>query len=254
MGAPEALLEQFAALALAVVGLVTLTVGVRLLLRAAETRGLPELLFGIGFVAGTLGVVGSQLGQRLVWTEPGTALFTSMTAAGFALQVAGTVALYAVIWRVFRPGPGWGAALFAAGSLVATGAWLLRLFDGDFGAADLHVRGLFIFQCTRLALFCWSSTEGLLYASRMRRQIALGLGSTGAHNQIFFWGAAGVLMIFTTLLIIVPIFVMGMQSPLDHPVTTVLATLPALFTSLFMWWAFFPPAWMEGRLVWGEAR
>jgi hypothetical protein len=246
--------EQFAALSLALVGIVTLAVGIRLLVRAAQTRGLPELLFGLGFVFGTVGVVGSQLGQRLIWTDPSSSLAAIMTAITFASQVVGTVALYAVVWRVFRPGPGgWGAAAFAAGSLIAIGAWLLRLADGDFSHNLLDTRSLLIFQLTRVALFTWSSAEGLGYAARMRKQISLGLGDVATHNQIFFWGAAGVLMVFTTLLIIIPIFVMGMQSPLDHPVTTVLVTGPALFTSLFIWWAFFPPAGMKDRLVWGAA-
>jgi hypothetical protein len=58
-------MQGFAAANLLLLTVVTFVVGVRLLLVARRTCRLPELLFGVAFVSGSLGTAGGQLGQRL---------------------------------------------------------------------------------------------------------------------------------------------------------------------------------------------
>ena len=241
----------FASLSMMVIGVVTLLVGVRLLIRAGQTRGFPELLFGIAFVTGSVGVAGSQLGQRFVWTEPGP-LFTAMTALGFGLQTLGTAALFAVVWRVFRPRERWALGLAGVGALLALGGWALRWVDGSFETDLLRSRGLFLFQSMRIVVFAWSAGESLVYAAALRRRVALGLAEPAVANQIFFWGVAGVFMIVTTLCIMLPILLTG-RSPLEFAVPIVLITVSTLGTAIVMWCAFFPPLGMRRRLLFSRA-
>jgi hypothetical protein len=208
-----------------VIGMVTLVVGVRLLIRAGQTRGLPELLFGVAFVTGSVGVAGSQLGQRFVWTEPGP-LFTTMTALGFGLQVLGTAALFAVVWRVFRPRDRWAMGLALAGALLALGGWALRWVDGSFEGDVLRSRGLFLFQSMRILVFAWSATESLRYAAALRRRVAL--------------------------CIMLPILLTG-RSPLEFALPMALITVSTLGTAIVMWCAFFPPLGMRRRLLFSGA-
>ncbi|GAF71561.1 unnamed protein product [marine sediment metagenome] len=241
----------FASLSMMVIGVVTLVVGVRLLIRAGQTRGLPELLFGAAFVTGSVGVAGSQLGQRFVWTEPGP-LFTSMTALGFGLQVLGTAALFAVVWRVFRPRDRWAMGLASAGALLALGGWTLRWVDGSFEGDVLRSRGLFLFQSMRIVVFAWSATEALRYAAALRRRVAVGLAEPAVANQILFWGVAGIFMIVTTLSIMLPILLTG-RSPLEFALPMALITVSTLGTAVVMWCAFFPPLGMRRRLLFSGA-
>jgi hypothetical protein len=57
---------MFAAYSVVVMLLVTAVVGGRLLLAARQTRQLPELLFGLGFIGAGVGLCIDQLGTNFV--------------------------------------------------------------------------------------------------------------------------------------------------------------------------------------------
>jgi len=95
-------MQGFGMLGMAVVAAVTFAVGIRLLLLARRTRQLPEFAFGSGFLCGAVGSAAGQLGQRLLWSEPG--LLTSvMNTLCFGLMIFGTLMIFVVTWRIFRP-------------------------------------------------------------------------------------------------------------------------------------------------------
>ena len=94
-------MHHFASLSVLAMLVVTSVVGVRLLRGAHQSRKLPELLFGLGFITLSLGLGGSELGTRFLWREA-RSLATVMETALFGFFVAGIVAFHAAIWRVFR--------------------------------------------------------------------------------------------------------------------------------------------------------
>jgi hypothetical protein len=155
-------MQASAALSMLITAVVTFAVGVRLLLVARRTRMLPELAFGLGFLTGSLGSASAQLGQRLLWNQPGP-LATAMNTGCFALLVFGNAMIYLAIWRIYRPDRTWAALLFATGSGVAVLAYGLRIASGDFATGTLESPGMLIFSINRVVLFLWASFEALRY-------------------------------------------------------------------------------------------
>ena len=232
-------MQSFAALSMLLVGAVTLAVGVRLLVLAARTRKLPELAFGITFVAGSVGTALAQVGQRVLWAD-GSTVAGVLNALCFGLAVVGTLSLYVVVWRVFRPQGFAGAALCVLGSAAAAVAWGMRIGDGSFVVLNLQNSALVVFQLDRFVLFGWSSYEALRHASMLGRRLKVGLADPLAATQIWLWGISGLLMLPVTGAIIA--FVAGYAAhPLDHTFTTTLVTILPLGATLLMWCAFFPP-------------
>ena len=184
-------MQAIAILSMVFTAAVTLTVGVRLLLVARRTRGLPEVLFGFTFLSTALGQAFGEIGMRVLWSTPGP-LATTMNALTFALLTLGTAALGLVVWRVFRPGKGWGAALCAAGCGLILMAYAVRLWDGDFVDRNGQTRGYLLHITARGILIAWTATEAIHYWSLLRRRLALGLADPVATNQILLWGISGI--------------------------------------------------------------
>lgn len=241
-------MQAFASLSMLGITTVTLVVGVRLLVAWRRTRGLPELLFGIAFVGSSLGMAGIQLGERVLWG--GTAWAGPLNTSLYAFQIASTVALYVVNWRLWRPGARWAQALCAAGCALALVVYGIRIVDGDFATNAVHTRGVALFQVVRFAVMVWACAEAFAHYAQLRRRLPLGLADPVAANQILLWGVAGVGTASTTVIISVCLFGLGAH-PLDVPVALVALTLLALVLSASMWCAFFPPVALRRHL---EAR
>ena len=238
-------MQAFAGLSLLAIGIVTLTVGVRLLLVWRRTRQLPELAFGIGFVSGSLGSALAQIGQRLLWKDAG-AVATALNAACFTLQVVGTIFLFVVIWRVFRPNRLWAQNLCWTAAVVLGVSLGLRLESGELAEARIETSGMLVFFASRLFLFAWSSFESFRYHAMLKRRLALGLADPLAAQQIFFWGLAGVATWGVMAVITGTIFVLH-RHPVEYGPSMGAITALCLVLSVTMWWAFFPPAFMRRR-------
>ena len=222
---------------------VTLTVGVRLLLVARRTRGLPEFLFGFTFLSTALGQAFGEIGMRVLWSTPGP-LATTMNALTFALVTLGTVALGLVVWRVFRPGKGWGAALCAAVCGLTLLAYALRLWDGDFVDAQGHGRGYLLHVAVQGIIIAWAAAEAIHYWSLSRKRLALGLADPMATNQILLWGISGIFAFGGTSMVGYALFVLH-QHPLElFGITAVLMAM-VVGASGSMGCAFFPPNWLR---------
>jgi hypothetical protein len=233
-------MQTFGMLGMAVVAVVTFAVGTRLLLLARRTRQLPELAFGSGFLCGAVGSAAGQLGQRLLWSEPGP-LASVMNTACFGLMIFGTVMIFVAVWRIFRPDFAWAKLACALGSVVTLVAFGIRIADGDLVMGQIETRGLLLYMIARVALFVWISAEALRYHAMLRRRLALGLADPVATNQILLWGVAGMAMLGTQGTITTSIFLLH-RHPFDLPAATALITLLCLLLSVSMWCAFFPPA------------
>jgi hypothetical protein len=236
-------MQAFAGLSMLGVGIATLVIGVRLLLLASRTRQLPELGFGIGFVSGSVGTALAQIGQRLVWAEPG-AFATGMNGFCFGLSVLGTFFLYLVVWRVFRPTSRLAAGVVGVASLLAVVAWGMRLASGSFATGDVQQPGVVLFQLDRFALFSWSAYEAFRHSAVLRRRLRIGLADAVATVQIALWGIAGLALLPLTGVIVA--FAAGFaQHPLETVGTTALVTVCTSISTGAMWCAFFPPRWLQ---------
>lgn len=227
---------------------VTLVVGGRLLAVARRTRELPELLFGIGFVSGGIGQGFAQLGQRVIWTEPG-AFATGMNTLLFGFLLLGTAALYVVIWRVYRPGWTTAGAIFTLAAMpLLCLSYGLRIAGGDFTGQVAASPGVAVHQALRGFLFGWAAIESLRYHALLRKRRAIGLADPVVTNQILLWGVAAGGMVGLNALVTINLFVLG-RSPLADPVSTSLLLVVLAVVSVSMWCAFFPPQALRRRLM-----
>ncbi len=224
----------------------SLFVGVRLLLLARRTRGLPELAVGLACVcSGSLGMGLQTLGDTPPLEPP---LAHLSFAIGRVLVHVGILCQVLFTWRVFRAERAWAAASFwgivaAVAAISLGGAWSGSLGDRDYSGpwfllqVAVHVLGL-----------AWGALESLLYWTRMRRRLGLGLADPVVTNRFLVWGmaiGAGALAVAAEgVLHVLP----------DVGPQGTIASICASFgaTSMLGYWlTFFPPRaycrWLAGR-------
>lgn len=238
-------MQAAASLCMLTIAIVTFVVGARLFSQGAGHRKLPELAFGTAFLAGSLGAVGAQLGQRFWWTQADE-FALAMNATCFAIQVVGTLALFFVTWRVFRPNEGWGFMLCAVGSSFTVLAWIVRWMDGDFLLGQLETPGIAVYHAARVTVFAWCGYEALHYHGLLKRRMTLGLADPIAAQQIFMWGVSAVAAAGVSATIVTSVFGLG-RHPLELPGSLALLMLLGLTLSACMWCAFFPPEPLRRR-------
>jgi hypothetical protein len=168
-------------------------VGVRLLLRARRSRGLPELLAGLSYVGAPalgypLAVVASQL--------PNRAIAVPMYTAGEVLLVFGCCCFLFFTVTVFRASARWANAMawLGSGVLVCAGVGILHAFIAYQNAAEItaHARLPLSAMVAVLALsYVWTALEGLRYYRMMRKRMALGLADAVVTNRFLLWTLSG---------------------------------------------------------------
>lgn len=243
-------MQGFAALSMLILGAITLILGVRLGALAWRTRLAPETCFAGAFLSGSLGSALAQIGQRLIWTEPGQ-LATIMNTGCFILLTGGTVLLFVAMWKIYGNGRPSRLAVAATGSGLAVIACVVRIADGEFlepGIAD--TRGMALYLATRFGVFLWAGSLSLSYHAQLRRRLALGLADPVATGQIWLWGVAGMLMAGVSGVIGLCVFGLH-EHPLDLFWSTATISLLVLTGASAMWCAFFPPVALRRR--WQEA-
>jgi hypothetical protein len=168
-------------------------VGVRLLLRAQRSHGVPELLAGLSYVgAPALGypmvIVASTMANR--------ALAIPIYVVGETLLVSGCCCFLFFTMKVFRPGAGWAMWTAAVGAAVL--AWagfeITRAFLSSTDPLEIaaHARAGLTAMVTVLALsYVWTALEGLRYYRMMRKRMALGLADPVVTNRFFLWTCSG---------------------------------------------------------------
>lgn len=166
--------------------IVALVVGVRLLILAARTRELPELLMGIGVLG--IGPVG--FGFMVGGTQVGAAnagLRETLLAIGTLAAASGALAKYVFNWRVYHPDSALvralviGAGLFLFGSALYTG-----MTDGFAPRAEVSPLTL-ARSAAQIGCLFWGATESFLYYAKMRRRLRLGIADPIVTNRFLMW-------------------------------------------------------------------
>jgi Kef-type K+ transport system membrane component KefB len=169
-------------------------VGIDLIRRARETRGLPGLFLGLAFVFNGL----SYLFTDLPITIENEAIVIAFSYIGriFAAFCSLTIAVFT--WRVFRPKAAWAKwACSAAGALLVLGLTVSAL-EGDWeGVYPLTYKGFWFEWLGGFAPFIWFAVESLRAYSRSRRKLRIGLADPIVTNRFLLIGFYGTLASIT---------------------------------------------------------
>ena len=239
-------MKEFGALAMLFTLIASTAIGVRMLLVARRTRQLPELLFGLAFLCGGLGQGLAVLGQRTLWTEPGS-FATTMNTSLFGLNMLGNIALYVVIWRVFRPAELRGAVVTALGIGALLIGFGMRIGGGEFVDGTTYGDGMRVTLAARISIFCWITMEAQYHGAMLFKRARLGLADAMAAAQVRLWGVAGLANMLLSVMIAYYTLELH-RSPLEDfwPVCAILVLVTVSVTT--MWIAFFPPAGLAARV------
>jgi hypothetical protein len=172
-------------------------IGLRLLVMASRTRGLPEFTLGLAlFLIVGLGYPITLAGRALLLDGSAELTARALLPLGGVMMNVGWAAVWVFTWRVFRPEATWARAL-ASGAIAA-----LLLFAGVSAARALVVEDsrLLVRPHTAstgtllvaLASYVWTAAESLRYRALLRRREALGLADPVVTNRFLLWGVVGI--------------------------------------------------------------
>jgi len=227
-----------------VVGVV---VGIRLLVLAHRTRGLPELLLGLTFLlSGAIGSCLEVASMLLSGLKAEPALVGMLLMIGKSFAVAGVACFMLFIWWVFRRHQRW--ALVPATAVIATSLVALAgmAAAGTFSSGVSQAPWFWIEFASRLASQCWLGLEAGRYYLPMKRRMKLGLADPVVTNRFLLWTFAaffGAMLMATAI----PPVVLEHTHPVSHA-ALVLFGLSGAAAATCYWLAFFPPEAYRQRL------
>jgi len=231
-------MQQLLGIGVVVMVLADAYVGVRLLLLARRTRALPELCFGLSFVA--LGVVGYPLSIVARNAAMAGTPIPGLLPVALAFQDLASLTMCVATWQTFRPRDRWPwgvvalSSVFFAFSLVgdslAAGSWAFR--DGG----PWYELGFW----TRASAYVWAAVESGRYWLKMKRRLGLGLADAAVVDRFRLWAISSL-----AISCAFPIFYVGRL--LSENVATSVPVLAAtsvagLISGATVFLAFVPPA------------
>jgi hypothetical protein len=224
-------------------------IGVRMLLLARRTRGLPELLIGAGSVL--VCGVGFPASVASGFGGPMRSVNVPLWLASEAVTQLGVLFMYGFTHQVFRPGVAWARALIAAASLFLPASLAgagFALSRAEAAASSVAVAHDWLLLCFAgyAGCFVWSALESLEQYRMARRREALGLADRAVANRFLLWGFNGLAATGITAANAVGV-------ALGHNISTSLVVLlPAgllgLAAGVAIYLVFLPPAWYRARL------
>ena len=228
--------------------LASLIVGGRLILLSRKTRGLPELMLGIGLFF--MGGVGYPL-MTILTRSAGLSDTTRsiLLVAHMCTSLAGMGGLTWFTRRVFRPHDAWAG-------------WLLLFIVGGFAGLALSQAfgpGLHSFienpksgpWSMKVFLgfvpMTWAGVESIRYARMQSKRLALGLADPIVTDRFRLWGVA-ILAADAITVAGVAFNLMGL-SITSTPTGSLLIGSLGLITSGCLWLAFLPPQFYLDRAI-----
>lgn len=242
-------MDLFAAVALLAMIVLGTAVGARIVLRSRRDHSLPELAVGLALVAfcavtQPLSLARVALEGRVSADAYALLQVVPSLAAAFA-----AICLYLFTWRVFRPHAPWAALLFAGGSALAlwaaAGTSTLAFYESRF-QENLTGRWIAVSALSFAVCFAWAGCESLLYWTRLRRRLRLGLADALLVNRFVLWGGACSVS-FAIDLVLVWCAWQGVDFNRDQTVR-VLVSVSSLVQAVAWYLGFTPPAWYARRI------
>jgi len=231
-------MQQLLGIGVLVMVLADAYVGLRLLVLARRTRALPELCFGLSFVA--LGVVGYPLSIVARNAAAAGTPIPGLLPLALGFQDLASLTMCVATWQTFRPRDTWPWAvvavstLFFAASLLGdsfmAGLWVLR--DGG----PWYELGFW----TRASAYAWAAVESGRYWLKMKRRLGLGLADPVVADRFRLWAISSL-----AITCAFPIFYLGhlLSDNVATSVPVLIATsLAGLVSGATVFLAFVPPA------------
>jgi hypothetical protein len=165
-------------------------VGIDLIRRARETRGLPEFFLGLAFVFNGLSYLFTDL-PAIIGNE---AILNEFSYIGRILASLCALTIAAFTWRVFRAEAGWAKWAFWANCALLLLGLTVSALEGDWeGTYPLTYTGFWFEWLGGILPFIWFAVESLSAYSRSRRRVRIGLGDPLVSNRFLLIGLYGVL-------------------------------------------------------------
>jgi hypothetical protein len=235
-------------------GVACLLIGVRLYRLANRTGATPERLLSAAFLLSALAYLLYDLPYLMLNEGSDLLGFSFASRIGF---LAETILIAVFTRKVFRPGEAWAGWLVAAvvacilvglGGSLTQGYWELGY---PFSNPWYWPESLGV-----VIPMAWMGAEGLSQYRTTRQRRRLGLCEPSVCHRFLLWGLAGSLWLLLELLIVF--------QEIDYELTGQWSTAPDLLAGaleiapiVFVWLAFFPPAfyrhWIEGTPAYGSA-
>jgi hypothetical protein len=228
---------------------VSLVIGARLLLLARRTGEIPVPLIGLAVLGvGPLGYGFAML--ALATAGRHTITSASLQGSSFLAIFIGAVAQYLFVWYVFRRQARWARpVIYAAIALLATAYACDILENGLVNRRD-DGSWFWVGMVMRLFAMAWCSVESLLYWSRMRRRLRLGLADPVVTNRFLLWGVGSGAAFLGSAFGFAVIALTGIDSS-RIPSFNLIVCMHGLVAAIAMWLAFQPPVcyarWIEGQ-------
>ena len=208
------------------------------------------LSMGVGYMLTCAGVVSVEFGAPLppLW-------LCWILGVGYAASITGLTTTLHFTRQVFRPGRGAAFAYaFASGALMWLG-WLGYLITGDVAQGRFQGTSYWVMAWGMFATNIWVAFEPLLYHSRLRRRVRLGLAEPLVADRMLLWGLGSLArasLVFAGPIASAYLAGRGQAERLSLGASVlVLTTSLGLVTSVTYWLAFQPP---RAYLRWVEAR
>jgi len=172
--------------------LASLVVGLRIVLLATRTGGVPEWTVGLSLLfAGAIGT-GLSILPVLLHTTDQKILFGVDQAASIFSHI-GYGLLFVFVWRVFRPTATWAKGLFTVliGALVVSATGIaLTLEPGVHlsGPNTIVNHWSWLGLGTRMVGYLWAAIESFRYYGMLQRRIAIGIGDERTAYRFLQWG------------------------------------------------------------------
>jgi hypothetical protein len=227
--------------------LASLIVGGRLLFLAYATRGLAELLLGLGLFC--MGGVGYPL---MAITTRAEGLSDTMRCTLLILHMCTTIlgmgALAGFTRRVFRPKETWAGVFLASIVLWFTGLALFQIAgpglmafieDPKTGPWSTKVYLSFV-------PMTWAGLESIRYYRMLHKRLGLGLSDPIVTDRVRLWGIS-ILAADSITVFGVAFNLMGL-SITATPVGSILIGALGLITAGGLWLAFVPPQFYLDRV------
>jgi hypothetical protein len=216
--------------------LVCLLIGLRLLLLAARTRHLPELLVGASlFLMAGIGYPLSSIARQVPGLAPQARVALGLIGALFV--VIGVSSNTAFTWLLFRRDVAWARALLASVMLLC-----IFLFVAESTAGSWTTGSTFFWPWIPAAITLsmgWAFVECARYHLMLRRRLRLDLADPVVTDRFRLY-AVGTLLGLITNVVGWVFWCFGLEM-LTDPLGAPLLGLLGAGSAVYMWLAFLPP-------------
>ena len=184
-------MQTVGGLVTALILVLSLVIGIRLLRVGARSKG-PERWLGVYFLAASLlGTIFSSV-LYMGWADPTLEVPATWRPPLQALHItahsAGLFGIWVFTWRTFRPNSTWvrGVVIGVAATLVLS--FVLIGIDDGFAVHIVPGPVYWFSLAVRVAGVAWMSAESFRYGALLRRRLRLGLADPLVTNRFLLWG------------------------------------------------------------------